>query len=406
MIGNLGLSPEQLARQAEFRAFVDQHVVPHADRYHHEQRTPPAAIAQLVQNGYLGLCLPQAHGGAGADSVTWGLLMEELGRGCSSLRSLLTVHSMVARAILRWGSRAQKERWLPALAQGRVLGAFALSEPSVGSDANSVTTSATADGDHFILRGEKKWITYGQLADLFLVFATCGGQPAAFLVERDRPGVSTVPIGELLGLRASMTARVLLTDCRIPKDNLLGRLGFGISHVAATALDHGRSCVAWGCVGIGQACLDDCIVYTQERVQFGVPLKEHQLIRRLISDMITEVAAARLLCLQAARLREAQDPEALSATAIAKYFAAKTAVAAADSTVQIHGANGCGRDYSAQRYLGDAKIMEIIEGSSQIQQLTIAEYGYQEYGALKRRRSASSPLAAQPAEPAQREPQP
>jgi len=376
------LSVEQRAAHAGFRAFVDREVVPHADRYHFEQSTPREAIDRMADMGYLGLSLPPAFGGAGKDNVTLGLLHEEFGRGCASLRSLLTVHAMVAHSILRWGSRDQKERWLARLAAGKTLAALALSEPSIGSDAQGVLTEAVQTDDGYVLRGEKKWITYGQLADLFLVFARCQGQPTAFLVERGAPGLSTEPISDLLGLRASMTARVLFQECRIPKDCLLGRIGFGVSHIAASALELGRITVAWGCVGLAQACTDACLLYTNDRVQFGARLRDHQLIQQMISDMITEVTAARLLCLQSSRMRDSQDPEFPMATAIAKYFSSRAAVAAALNAVQIHGANGCSREYPIQRHLGDAKVMELIEGSSQIQQMSIARYAYQQHGSL------------------------
>jgi alkylation response protein AidB-like acyl-CoA dehydrogenase len=379
------LSPAQAEAQAEFRAFVDREIAPFADEHHRQQRTPPEIIRRMAERGYLGLPLPEELGGSGRDMVTFGLLAGELGRGCSSLRSLVTVHTMVAQAILRWGTRAQKEKWIPKFATGSMIGAFALSEPSVGSDAKSIKTQATAAGGDFVLNGHKKWTTYGQIADVFLVFAESEGGPTAFLVERDRTGVSTDPILGLLGLRASMTASVHLNDCRIPEENLVGRRGLGISHVAAAALDSGRYSVAWGSVGILEACLFASVVYTSEREQFGVLLKEHQLVRRMVTDMIVDLRAAKLLCLSAGRLRDAKDPGALAATSIAKYFASTAAARAADDAVQLHGANGCSSDYPVQRYLGDAKIMEIIEGSSQIQQLTIAEYGYQEYGSLRRR---------------------
>lgn len=379
------LSPDQADARAEFRATVDREIAPVADEHHRQERTPPELIRRLAERGYLGLPLPKDLGGGGRDMVTFGLLAGEVGRGCSSLRSLLTVHTMVAQAILRWGTRAQKEKWIPRFAAGSAIGALALSEPSVGSDAKSVKTQATPAGGDVVLNGHKKWITYGQIADVFLVFAQGEGGPSAFLVERDRPGVHTERILGLLGLRASMTASLQLEGCRIPGDNLVGRKGLGISHVAAVALDSGRYSVAWGCVGILEACLEACVAYTSQREQFGVLLKEHQLVRHMVTDMVTNLSAARLLCLAAGRLRDAKDPGALEASSIAKYFASTAAVRAANDAVQIHGANGCGSDYPVQRYLGDAKIMEIIEGSSQIQQLTIAEYGYQEYGSSRGR---------------------
>jgi alkylation response protein AidB-like acyl-CoA dehydrogenase len=180
----------------------------------------------------------------------------------------------------------------------------------------------------------------------------------------------------MLGVRASMLAELHFDGCRIPADRLVGRVGFGVSHVGFSALDLGRYSVAWGCVGIAQACLDASMCYTRRRTQFGAYLKEHQLIRRMITDMITNVKAARLLCFQAGHLRDAGDPRAVIETLIAKYFASTAATRAADDTVQIHGGNGCSSDYPVQRYFRDAKIMEIIEGSTQIQQLTIAKYEY------------------------------
>ena len=373
------LTPQQKNAQAEFRTFVDQEIVPHADGYDREECTPPMLIEKLAQRGYLGAVLPKDSGGRGMDMITYGFLNEELGRGCSSLRSLLTVHSMVSHALLKWGSKFQKEYWIPKLASGEVIAAFALSEPNVGSDAKSVETTASISGDSYVLNGKKKWITYGQIADFFLVFVQYQGKPCAFLVERNSPGLLIKPIFGMLGVRASMLAELHLNDCRIPLDNLVCRQGFGFSHVASSALDYGRFSVAWGCVGIAQACLEACIQYTSVRKQFGVYLKEHQLIRQMIAEMVVNVKAARLLCYQAAYLKDIGDPKSIMEVSIAKYFASVVANKVANDAVQIHGGNGCSSEYSVQRYLRDAKIMEIIEGSTQIQQITIADYGYQEY---------------------------
>jgi alkylation response protein AidB-like acyl-CoA dehydrogenase len=314
------------------------------------------------------------------DMITFGLLHEEMGRGCSSIRSLLTVHSMVTHALLRWGSKQQKAFWLPKLATGEIIGAFALSEPNVGSDAKSVETTARLCGDYYVLNGQKKWITYGQIADLFLLFARCDGKVSAFLVERNSPGFSTKPISGMLGARASMLAELYLNECAIPKENLVGGRGFGLATIATSALDIGRYSVACGCVGIAQACLEASLQYTSERKQFGSYLKDHQLIQRMITEMITNVKAARLLCYQAGYLKEIGDPNTIMETWVAKYFASTIAFKAANDAVQIHGANGCSNDYPVQRYLRDAKIMEIIEGSTQLQQMTIAGYGYQAQG--------------------------
>jgi len=313
------------------------------------------------------------------DMITYGLLSEEVGRGCSSLRSLLTVHSMVAHALCKWGNQSQKEHWLPKLASGECIAAFALSELNVGSDAKSIETTATLSGNSYLLNGQKKWITYGQIADIFLVFAQCDGNPSAFLVEKNSPGLSIKSISGMLGVRASMLAELHFNDCRIPQENLVCRQGCGFSHVASTALDCGRYSVAWGCVGIAQACLEACIQYTSQRKQFGVYLREHQLIRQLVTEMLTNVKAARLLCYRAGYLKEIGDPGSIAETSIAKYFTSKIATQAANNAVQIHGANGCTNEYAVARYLRDAKIMEIIEGSTQIQQINIADYGYQEY---------------------------
>lgn len=391
---NLELTTQQKEDKAKFRAFVDREIVPHADRIDREEKTPPEIISKIAQNGYLGAALPKEWGGVGMDAIAFGLLSEEIGRGCSSIRCLLTVHSMVAHAILKWGSKFQKEHWLAKLASGNAIAAFALSEPNVGSDAKAIETTAKLSGDSYILNGQKKWITYGQIADLFLVFAKLEGKPTAFLVEKNSPGLSIKPIFGMLGVRGSMLAELHLNNCRIPQENLVCRQGFGFSYVASSALDLGRYSVACGCVGIGRACLEACIEYTNQRQQFDVYLKEHQLIRQMITEAIANIKAARLLCYQAGYLRGIGDPRSIMETSIAKYFASTIATKIANDAVQIHGANGCSSAYPVQRYLRDAKIMEIIEGSTQIQQITIAEYGYQEHISLQNCSPISPELVA------------
>ncbi|HSK81612.1 MAG TPA: acyl-CoA dehydrogenase family protein [Thermoanaerobaculia bacterium] len=375
----LELTPEQRAARAEFRAFVAAEIAPHADRWDQEEAIPMDLVGKLRERRYLGSNVPAEFGGLGRDMITYGLLTEEIARADSSVRSLLTVHDMVAHAINRWGSRAQKERFLPAMARGEVLGALALSEPNAGSDAKSVETTAVEDGGSWVFSGRKKWTTFGQIAGLFLAFAQCDGKPTAFLVERETPGVTVRPLAGIVGTRASMLAEIFFEDCRIPKESLVGRIGFGISHVASAALEQGRYSVAWGSVGIAQACLDACRKYTAERKQFGVPLADHQLIRAMLADMITQVRAARLLCLRAGYLRDSGDPGASAETMVAKYFASTLAVRAANDAVQIHGANGMSEEYPIFRYLRDSKVMEIIEGSTQIQQITIPLFDFQEF---------------------------
>ncbi|MCB0167231.1 MAG: acyl-CoA dehydrogenase family protein [Anaerolineae bacterium] len=373
----LELTPQQKQQKETFRVFVDQEISPYADQYEQEERVPPETIKKLADQGYLGALIPEENGGLGLEMITYGLLCEEVGRGSASLLSLLTVQGMVAQAILKWGSSAQKTYWLPKLAAGEIIGAFGLTEPDVGSDAKNVQSTATVSTDGYRLNGRKKWISFGQIADVFLIIAQCDGQPAAFLVERRRVGFSTHPITGMLGFRAAMLAEVHLQDCYVPAENLVGRVGFGFSHVAGTALDYGRYCVGWGCVGLAQACLEACLDYTRKRKQFGTYLKEHQLIQQMIAEMIANIRAARLLCYQAGYLKAIGDPNSIMETSIAKYFASKMAYQAAGDAVQIHGANGCSSEYPVQRYLRDAKIMEIIEGSTQMQQMLIASYGYQ-----------------------------
>lgn len=374
------LTQQQRESQEGFRAFVQAEIQPNADRYDREERVPPEIIQSMARQGYLGAIIPRAYGGSEMDMITFGLLNEALGRGCSSLRSLLTVHSMVSYAIQRWGSSAQKTYWLPRLAAGETIAAFGLSEPEIGSDAKSIKTSATLDEQGYRLQGHKKWMTYGQIADLFLIFARNGASISTFLVERDTPDFSVSPITGILGTRASMVAELFLEDCRIPAQNLLGGRGFGMASIASSALDVGRYCVAWGSVGIIRACLEDSLNYSSQRQQFGVPLRQHQLIQQMLTEMITNLSAARLLCLQAGYAKEQGDPSTVMQTFIAKYFASVKAAQSANDAVQIHGANGCSSEYSVQRYMRDAKIMEIIEGSTQIQQITIANASYQELG--------------------------
>ena len=372
------LTPEQRALRSEVRAFVKEEIAPHAGRWDREEATPHEIVDKLAERGWLGSMVPAEHGGRGLDMISYGVLTEEIGRGCSSIRSLLTVHDMVCRGILRWGSQGQKESWLPRLARGEVLGAFALSEPEAGSDAAGIRTKASAaeGGEGFALDGTKKWITYGQIAGLFLLFAQLDGKPTAFLMERETPGLTVTPLRGILGTRASMLAELKLEGART--ESMVGRPGFGISHVMGAALDQGRYSVACGSVGIAQACLDACLAYARERQQFGQPLFEHQLVRAMLSDMITNVRAARLLCMRAGYLRDIGDPGAIAETSVAKHFASATAMRAATDAVQIHGANGCHDDFPVSRYFRDAKVMEIIEGSTQMQQNTIARFELEE----------------------------
>lgn len=358
------------------RRFASEQVAPWAQHIDQQQSTPASVRAAMTASGYLGAALPADWGGGGLDPVSYGLVTEEIGKACSSVRSLMTVHNMAAQTLVRLASPDQKARWLPDLCAGRAIIAFALSEPNVGSATHAIETRAVPDRNRYLLSGTKKWITYGAIADLFLVFAHCDGKPIALIVDRDSPGVSVEPLKDVLGTRGSMLAEVNFDDVEVEDARQIGPMGMGLSFVANTALDHGRFSVAWGSTGIIQGCLDACISYAQERHQGDRPLKDFQLIRRLVSDMLVAHTASRALCYRSAHLREAGDPSAIMETAMAKYHASSAAVRAATDAVQIHGANGCSADYPVSRYLRDATVMGIIEGTHEIHQLTLADYAF------------------------------
>ncbi len=382
---DIELSEEQQVAQGQFRDFVERRVMPYADEHDRLQEMPAELIAEVAELGYLGGLVPEQYGGSGMDSITWGLLCEEIGRGSASLLSLFTVHSMVVQSLLKWGDEDQRQQWLPRLATGEVIGGFALTEPNVGSDAAAIETTATLTNDQWCIRGQKRWISFGQVATLFVIFAQSEGKSVALLVERSCDGFSSSPITGMLGFRSAMLADIFLDDCKIPVTNLLGRVGFGFSHVAGAALDQGRYSVAWGCLGLAQGGLDASMAYSGQRKQFGTFLKGHELIQELLADMITQIQAARMLCYRAAYLKEQGDPALIMETSIAKYFASRMAVKVSSDAVQVHGANGCSDQYPVQRYFRDAKIMEIIEGSNQMQQIIIAKHGCQNH-VMKQRR--------------------
>lgn len=376
MVGHL------LPRQAEFREFATERIGPYAAEHDREQRLAPHIVGDLARHGYLSPFLPLERGGQAMSWTMLGALHEEIGRACSSVRSLLTVHAMTTFVIQRWGSNEQRERWLLPLTRGEVLGALALSEPNAGSDISGIEATALHVDDGFVVNGCKKWMTIGQIAGLFLVLLKSEGGSVTLLVERGRPGLTIDPIHDVLGTRGSMLATLKFHDCFVPRENLIGNPGFGNS-VALSALSLGRYSVACGSVGIIQACIDASLEYTRKVSRFGAELRGHQLIQQMIADMVTDASASRLLCREAGRMRDEQDPAEIQQIFIAKYHATSAAMRAASSAVQIHGANGCSNDYPVQRYMRDAKVMEIIEGSTQIQQITIASLAFQELGQAK-----------------------
>ncbi|WP_033438931.1 acyl-CoA dehydrogenase family protein [Saccharothrix sp. NRRL B-16314] len=364
--------------RATARAFVDTHIAPHANDFERAARVPEELIERMAAAGLWAPFLPPEVGGAGMDMVTLGEVHEEVGRGCSSVRSLLTVHSMVSWTLNRWGSPAQRERWAPLLARGAALGSFCLSEPGAGSDAAGIGATAVPTGSGWVLDGVKKWITGGQRADVYLVFARTGSSIGAFLVPRSTPGVRVTPITDIMGTRGSMIAEVAFEGVRLEADALLGPSGFTAGMVLTGTLDIGRYSVAAGSVGIVQACLDACAAYTTRRSVGGTKIRDFPLIQAKLSDMVTDVRAGRLLVAEAGRLKDAGDPTTLMATWVAKYFASTAAARHASEAVQVHGANGMGADYPVARLYRDAKVMEIIEGSNEVQRITIAGDAYRE----------------------------
>jgi alkylation response protein AidB-like acyl-CoA dehydrogenase len=363
---------DRVTDRGSARAFVDTHVMPYADVYDRAGRVPEDLLQRVAEAGLWAPFLPPGSGGAGMDLVTLGEVHEEVGRGCSSLRSLLTVHTMVSWTVQRWGTPAQRERWTPVLGSGQVLGAFCLSEPGAGSDTSAITTTAVESRGGWVLNGVKKWTTGGQRADLFLVFARTAASIGAFLVPRDAPGVRVSPIDDMLGTRASMLAEITFDDVVLGPDALLGPSGFTAGMVLTGTLDLGRYSVAAGSLGILQACLEASSAYAAQRRVGGSALRELPLIQAKLSDMVTDARAARLLIAEAGRLKDAGESATLMATWVAKYFASTAAVRHAAEAVQIHGANGCSTDYPVARLYRDAKVMEIIEGSNEIQRITIA----------------------------------
>ena len=374
---NGGRAERHRERREEARRFATGELAPWADAIDREQATPPSVLAAMRGSGLLGAALPEEWGGGGIEPSGYGLITEEIGRVCSSLRSLMTVHNMSAQAILRFGSPEQKARWLPELCAGRRIIAFALSEPEAGSATSDISTRAVADGEAFRLYGVKKWISYGQVADQFLVFARQEDGPVALIVDRDSEGLAIEPISGIFGTRGAMLAQLRFEGVRVPTDRQLGQAGMGLSLVANFALDHGRFSVAWGSTGLIQACLDACVSYAQNRSRSDGRLVDFQLVRRQLADMLVAHSASRALCLGCAELREQGDPRAIMETSLAKYHASAAAIRVANDAVHLHGANGCSEDYPVGRYLRDATVGGIVEGSHEIHQIALASYALQ-----------------------------
>ncbi|KOU12776.1 acyl-CoA dehydrogenase [Streptomyces sp. WM6368] len=369
------LSEEQTAVRRLAREFTEREVAPYAAEWDRAESVDRAIVKKLGALGFLGLTVPEEYGGSGGDHLAYVLVTEELGRGDSAVRGIVSVSlGLVAKTIAAWGTEDQKRAWLPRLCSGDALGCFGLTEPGTGSDAGNLTTRAVREGDTYVLDGSKMFITNGTWADVVLLFARTGDEPghrgvSAFLVPTDTPGLTRREIHGKLGLRGQATAELVLDGVRVPASTMLGPEGKGFS-VAMSALAKGRMSVAAGCVGIAQAALDAALSYAAQREQFGKPIAHHQLVQELIADISVDVDAARLLTWRVADLIDRGQPFATESST-AKLFASEAAVRAASNALQVHGGYGYIDEYPAGKLLRDARVMTLYEGTSQIQKLLI-----------------------------------
>ncbi|HVV14606.1 acyl-CoA dehydrogenase family protein [Amycolatopsis sp.] len=356
------------------RDFLDNEVVAHRAAWDRAESVDTAVIPKLGEMGFFGLTIPVEYGGLGGDYITYCIGMEELGRADSAVRGIVSVSmGLVGKVILSHGTEEQKKQWLPGIATGEVLGCFGLTEPDTGSDAGNLKTRAVRHGEDYVLNGQKMFITNATWADVCLVFARTG-EPgpkgvSAFLVPTGTPGFETREIKGKLGLRGQATGEIYLTDVRVPASARLGEEGQGFS-IAMHSLDKGRVSVGAGCAGIILGCLETVRDYATQRRQFGRPLASFQLIQDMIADISVELDAARLLVYRAASLIEKGEPFGVAASK-AKYYASEAAVRAANNAIQIFGGYGYIDEYPVQKYMRDARVMTLYEGTSQIQKLLI-----------------------------------
>ncbi|MFF2166627.1 acyl-CoA dehydrogenase family protein [Streptomyces sp. NPDC058175] len=371
---DLALNDDRKNFQALAREFLDKEVIPHRAAWDRVEGVDLGIVPKLGEIGFFGLTIPEEYGGLGGDYLTYCIGMEELGRADSSVRGIVSVSmGLVGKVILSHGTEEQKQRWLPRIATGEILACFGLTEPDNGSDAGNLATRAVRDGGDYVLNGQKIFITNGTWADLCLVFARTGGPGpkgvSAFLVPTSTPGFERREIKGKLGLRGQATAEIFLTDIRVPASARLGEEGEGFK-IAMHSLDKGRVSVGAGCVGIIQGCLEAVVKYSQERRQFGRPLASFQMIQDMIADISVEADAARLLVWRAADLIERGEPFGVAASK-AKYYASEAAVRAANAAIQAFGGYGYVDEYPVQKYMRDARVMTLYEGTSQIQKLLI-----------------------------------
>ncbi|WP_329188719.1 acyl-CoA dehydrogenase family protein [Actinacidiphila glaucinigra] len=372
---NLELSEEQAAVRALAAGFTEREIAPYAAAWDRAESVDRGIVEKLGAVGFLGLTIPEEYGGSGGDHLAYCLVTEELGRGDSSVRGIVSVSlGLVAKSVAHWGTEEQRHDWLPRLTSGEAVGCFGLTEPGTGSDAGNLTTRARRDGGDYVINGAKMFITNGTWADVVLLFARTNDTPghkgvSAFLVPAGSPGLTRREVHGKLGLRGQATAELALEDVRVPASAMLGPEGKGFS-VAMSALAKGRMSVAAGCVGIAQAALDAAVGYAKEREQFGRPIAAHQLVQELLADIALDVDAARLLTWRVADLVDRGLPFAAESSK-AKLFASEAAVRCANNALQVFGGYGYIDEYPVGKLLRDARVMTLYEGTSQIQKLLI-----------------------------------
>ncbi|MBA0124988.1 acyl-CoA dehydrogenase family protein [Haloechinothrix sp. YIM 98757] len=371
---DLSLTTEQQALRDTAREFVDAEIVPNIQEWDRAEAVDRSIVGKLGDIGFLGLTVPEHYGGSGGNHLDYCLMMEEIGRGDSSVRGIVSVSlGLVAKTVLSFGTEQQKRAWLPGLCSGASLACFGLTEPDTGSDAANLNSKAVRDGDDWVISGSKMFITNGTWADLALIFARTGGAGpkgvSAFLVPTDTPGFSHTEIKGKLGLRGQSTGELTLDNVRVPADAMLGSEGEGF-RIAMAALDKGRMSVAAGCVGLARAALDASVRYATERDQFGKPIAGFQLVQEMLADMAVATDAARLLVWRVADLIDREQPFGTAAS-MAKLHATENAVNAANQAIQVFGGYGYIDEYPVGKYLRDARVMTLYEGTSQIQKLLI-----------------------------------
>ncbi len=373
---DFSLTEEQQLIKTMSRDFAVTEVEPRAAHYDETREFPWENIKKMAELGFLGMFIPETYGGAGADNISYSLAVEEVSRACASTGIIMSVqNSLVCWGLMEYGTEEIKQKFLKPLAQGQKIGSFALTEPNAGCDAAGLQTTAVLDGNEWVINGSKIFITNGGVADIIVVIAVTDKSlgtkgMTSFVVEKTTPGFQVGKRENTLGIRASNTSELIFNNCRIPKENQLSPLGKGF-HAALATLDGGRIGVASQAVGIAQASLDACVSYSQQRVQFGKPLSSFQAIQWMMTDMATEIAAARYLTLSAAYNKDQHLPYSKPA-AMAKLFASKIAVKSATNAVQIFGGYGYTVEYPVERYYRDAKITEIYEGTSEVMRMVIA----------------------------------